>query len=388
VSDPLRILVAADVPEDPDSGAAGSEYQGVRALRTLGHHVEALWAADLPRRLRHPNLHAVFELPGTYLRALSRASSMGYDVYQFNQVFAHAAARAHKRRRLAGVFVMRSHGHEARALETLRSWHLRLGVPRRRWARRLPGLAIDHLIGRACASSARWSDGSLVSSIEDREFIIERYGVPPHRVACIPQAPPPEYHVRPSAHFGADRARRLLFIGPLTVWKGTHVLRAVLPTLLARHPEATVTLVLPESDGREGRALIPLPWRERVTVLGSTPQGELMDIYDTHGILLFPSLFEGFGKVVVEAMSRGVCVVGSRLGSARLTIQDGVNGRVVTAGDEAEFERAVDALIGEPGRVIDMGGRARETVRHLTWASFGEQAVSFFRSLLELRNDS
>ena len=38
----MKILVAADVPEDPNSGVAGTEYQTIQALRALGHEVDAV----------------------------------------------------------------------------------------------------------------------------------------------------------------------------------------------------------------------------------------------------------------------------------------------------------------------------------------------------------
>ncbi len=381
----LRILIAADVPEDPNSGAAGSEYQGARALRGLGHHVDTCWASSFPHRIGHANLHSVFELTRSYDDLLLRASERHYDVYQFNQVFAQRAARAHKERRLEGVFVTRSHGFEANALATLDLWHGRLGTRARRWATRLPGMAIDSLIRRASEQAARWSDGLLVSSPEDQDFITKRYGVPPDRVAAIPQAPPPEYQAAPPAAFTGERSRRLLFIGPLRIWKGVHVLRAVLASLLAGEEAATATLVLPADDLEGAASLVGPELRKRVHLRGPMSQAELMTAYDAHGILLFPSLFEGFGKVVVEAMSRGMCVVGSRLGAARLAIEDGRTGRLVTPGDVGEFEQAARALLREPDRVMEMGRASREAVVHLTWERFAQESVHFYRHLLERR---
>src|SRR5687767_2836556 len=40
---PLRILMMADTPADPNRGAAGTEMQTVRALRALGHEVDDIW---------------------------------------------------------------------------------------------------------------------------------------------------------------------------------------------------------------------------------------------------------------------------------------------------------------------------------------------------------
>lgn len=381
----LRILIAADIPEDLNSGVAGSEFQAARALRDLGHQVETCWASSLPHRIRHPNLHALFELTRSYAEVLSRTPEVRYDVYQFNQVFAHRAARFHKQHRLDGVFVTRSHGYEARALETLDLWHARLRVPRRRWMTRLPGLAIDSMILRASADAARWSDGLLVSCQEDQDFVMTRYGIAPERVAMIPQAPPPEYQRMPVTAFTRQRTRGLLFVGPLRMWKGVHVLRAILGPLLSEADETTATLVVPEADREAAGSLVGPDLRSRLTVRGPISQAELMTAYDTHGILLFPSLFEGFGKVVVEAMSRGMCVVASRLGAARLAIEDGRTGRLVTPGDSMTFEEAVRVLLRDPERLLQMGRDAQTAAAHLTWEAFAQESASFYRRLLEQR---
>jgi glycosyltransferase involved in cell wall biosynthesis len=382
----LRILVAADMPEDPDSGAAGSEYQTVCALRALGHEVQVEWSSGLSHRVRHPNLHSLLELPGAYARLLRRAAERAYDVYHFSQVFAYAAAREHRAQRLPGVFVTRSHGYEGRAVEELRAWHTKLRTHSRLWTTRLPGRLIDVGIARASRLAAKWSDGILVSSEEDRDFIMARYQTPGPRVAVIPQAPPPEYHDAPTLPLSTARAQRLLFIGPLRMWKGTHVLRAVLGPLLAATPTAEITLVVPGEDVRSAAALVGVEGRGRVTVLPPMSQGDLMTTFDAHGILLFPSLFEGFGKVVVEAMSRGLCVVASRLGAARIAIEDGWNGRLVAPGDEEGFRGTVAELLGRPDLVMTLGARAIESARAMNWESFARQAVGFYRTLLSFRN--
>ena len=53
----LKILMMADLPPNADSGAAGTEYQTMEALRRLGHEVDAVWADSLPHRIGHGNLH-------------------------------------------------------------------------------------------------------------------------------------------------------------------------------------------------------------------------------------------------------------------------------------------------------------------------------------------
>jgi len=107
----LRILMMADVPPDPNRGAAGTEVQTARALREAGHEVDTLWAADLGRRIQHGNLHLLLELPRAYERAALRAlEAKRYDVLHVNQPHGFRAARAVHRRHPGVAFLHRSHG--------------------------------------------------------------------------------------------------------------------------------------------------------------------------------------------------------------------------------------------------------------------------------------
>ena len=70
----MRILTVANVPPDPNSGAAGTVYHTNEALRELGHKVDAIWHDRLgPRRLRHGNLHSLLEQPRAYRREILKA---------------------------------------------------------------------------------------------------------------------------------------------------------------------------------------------------------------------------------------------------------------------------------------------------------------------------
>src|SRR6478672_4888125 len=81
----MRILMMADVPRDPNAGAAGTEVRTADALRALGHEVDEVWAPQLGRRIAHGNLHYLIELPRAYRREMRRAAAAKqYDVFHVN----------------------------------------------------------------------------------------------------------------------------------------------------------------------------------------------------------------------------------------------------------------------------------------------------------------
>ena len=81
----MKILCMANVAPNPSSGAAGTEFQTIKALRELGHTVDEVWTDELSHHLRHFNLYNLFELPLAYRTALrKRLQSTRYDVVHVN----------------------------------------------------------------------------------------------------------------------------------------------------------------------------------------------------------------------------------------------------------------------------------------------------------------
>ncbi|MGH2753088.1 MAG: glycosyltransferase family 4 protein [Actinomycetota bacterium] len=101
---------------------------------------------------------------------------------------------------------------------------------------------------------------------------------------------------------------------PYVMWTGTIEPRKNLPRLLEAfdrvEEDVDLALVGPEGWNEDVRAL--LGNRDRVKVLGFVPQADLDALYAGAEVFCFPSLFEGFGLPVLEAMAQGTPVVTSR----------------------------------------------------------------------------
>lgn len=380
----MRILFMTDTPENPDSGAAGTEYQTAVALRRLGHEVDAVWADQLPRRLRHGNLHYLLELPFTYrARMMERLQHKGYDVVHVSQPHGYLAARAVRRLATRPVFVHRSHGFEPRANEVLADW--RRLEPRRAFFRNAASQTMASLLDFNNRAIVRNADGHLVSAELCAAYLHERCGVPRARIAVVPQASPSLYQELPVTAFDGARLDRILYVGQLAFFKAPMVLADAFEQVLARRPQATLTWVCAASQHQDAAALLGPLGRERVTFVDWMPQRQLMDIYDSHGVFLFPSFFEGFGKAFLEAMARGLVVVASCEGGARDLIEHGHNGLLVPVGDAAAMARA--CLSVQTG-VLDaqaIGARARETALLHTWDRVAEETAAFYRRLIAQR---
>ncbi len=379
----MRILVAADVMPDQNSGAAGTEWQTAEALRERGHDVETVWTDGLGRHVGHGNLHYTFELPWLYRRVmLARSSCRAFDVYHFNQSHAFLAATTHRRRGMGGVFVCRSHGFEPRADAVLDAWRDRLSMPRTKWHRRIPGRMLHALLRRHHRLICREADGLIVSCEDDRRFIVESFGMPLERVACVPQAPPPSFVAAPRVPYSRERWRRLLHVGAYGFWKAPHVVVGIAERVMGKDPSARLTWVCGEHDHSTVRAMLPDAVRERTVLLPWQDQERLMRVYDEHGVFLFPSLFEGFGKVFLEAMSRGLVVVASDTGGMRDVIRSEWDGYLVPVGDTDTASRAVCRVWSDFDAAERVSCRAVATAARYSWARVAEETEQFYFALL------
>ena len=106
-------------------------------------------------------------------------------------------------------------------------------------------------------------------------------------------------------------------------------------------------------------------------------------MYDSHGIFLFPSLFEGFGKAPLEAMARGMCVIASNTGGMRDVIDSFDNAVLFEPGDRSGCIDVLKTLQAKPEMIESIAYRARETAIQYTWEAVAQKPVEFYQRLIE-----
>ena len=121
----------------------------------------------------------------------------------------------------------------------------------------------------------------------------------------------------------------ILFVGRLIYWKGLHLGLAAFARLVKSGINARLTIV---GNGQEKERLSALArslgisdWVDWVSWL---PRDELMQVYFQHDALLFPSLHDSSGNVVLEAMSCGLPVICLNLGGPAVLVDESSGFRV------------------------------------------------------------
>lgn len=374
----------ADLAPDPDAGASGTEYQTIQAIRALGHEVEAVWRDQIPHRITHGNLHYLFELPRAYEKLMLERLGR-HDVIHVNQPHGYRAARTLACLKTKTVFVHRSHGLEMRALRDLAPWRERYEPDRRPGWRRLASNAMLDALAAHSRAIAAYADGHIVSAGECRDFLNQELKVPLDRIAVIPQAPPRLFLDKPVAPMTRDRMKRVLYASQFAFFKAPVVAAEVINQLCGADGELAFTWVCSRAHHEQVRHLLSEDARKRTTMLDWMHQAQLLETYDQHGFFLFPSFFEGFGKVFLEAMSRGLCVIAADNSGAHDVIVNEVTGMLTPTGDADAMAQACLRVASDVPVAAAISQAAAESARAYTWERVARETIEFYKRLCQVK---
>lgn len=168
-----------------------------------------------------------------------------------------------------------------------------------------------------------------------------------------------------------SRRLKLLFVGGLSQRKGIANLFAAVEGL---HEYVSLTVVGRKTTN-DCRALNTA--LKKHTWIPSLPHDEILQVMRNHDVLVFPSLFEGFGLVITEAMSQGTPVITTERTAGPEFIEHGKNGWIVNAGSTEALREVFHFLLDNPHTIKTCGSQAMETARRRPWGVYaGELAES------------
>ncbi|MFT3932634.1 MAG: glycosyltransferase family 4 protein [Chitinophagaceae bacterium] len=185
--------------------------------------------------------------------------------------------------------------------------------------------------------------------------------------------------------FSNNRPLKLLFVGGLSQRKGLANLFAAVEKF---NDKVSLTIVGGKPNHMEvpvlNAALAKHNW------IPALPHEEILKIMRQHDVFVFPSLFEGFGLVITEAMSQGTPVITTERTCGPDIIEHGKNGWIVEAGSTAAIEEMISELLSNPQQIAAAGKEAMETARMRPWKVYGSElanAIWNFTDKKSKRND-
>lgn len=159
----------------------------------------------------------------------------------------------------------------------------------------------------------------------------------------------------------------LIVLGQLYRPKGVHYLIQALAMASVDFPKIRLYIVgdhIIEEYKDYKDELTDLIWHNKLTdnVIFTGWRKDALEIVSLMDILVHPSLTEGFGRAVLEAMALGKPVIASRVGGLREIIKDGENGFLVEPGDYRVIAEKLSLLLKDKGLREALGREAKKTV--------------------------
>jgi glycosyltransferase involved in cell wall biosynthesis len=207
--------------------------------------------------------------------------------------------------------------------------------------------------------------------------LVSAYGVKPERIRVVPLgAPTPQVAPAPVsrlAELGLN-GNFVLQVGRIETRKNQVAALAAVERL----DGVTLALAGPE---RDPALAARLRQSDRCRVLGRVDQPTLELLYKSARAVIVPSLYEGFGLPMLEAMARGKVVVAAKAsslpevgGEAALYFHD--------AADADQVARVIEVALGDEPLRKSLAKAARERARKFTWDRSAEGVAAVIRELL------
>lgn len=239
-------------------------------------------------------------------------------------------------------------------------------------------VAADRLFGERVLKRAH---GLIAVSENTRRDVIEILGIAPERVVTIHSGVAPEFFVPQDV---AAVRKRYRLTKPYVLHVGTVEPRKNLDRLL----DAWLTL---PAGYREAHDLVfvgPKGWSSEKTVarleanavyLGYVPETELPALTQGAVMLAYPSLYEGFGFPVAQAMAAGVAVVTSC--NSSLPEVAGPAAIYVDPLDVPGIAAGIRQLLDSPQSRRDLAAAGKVRAQAYRWETCAETSLKFFESL-------
>jgi L-malate glycosyltransferase len=210
---------------------------------------------------------------------------------------------------------------------------------------------VDRIV---CVSDAV-RDVLLRDGLLPERLRVVRSAVDPRRIRS---APPVDVRARLSL---PPSARIVLAVGALVPHKGHRFLVEAMPRLVAEVKDAHVVIAGEGPLRKELQELAKPLWIDRRLVLAGQVD-DLAGWFASAEVLAMPSLEEGLGTSVLDAMSVGVPVVASRAGGLPEMVRDGVEGLLVPPGDPKALSDALVRVLSDADLRARLSADARRRV--------------------------
>jgi len=234
----------------------------------------------------------------------------------------------------------------------------------------------------------RRADAVIAISQATRRDLITHYGTPPEKITVVYEAAAPCFRPPTAEAVAAVRARYglperfLLTVG--TIEPRKNLVRLLETLVRLRREEPKLHLVVVGSRGwlyeDFFRRRAELGLENVVHLPGYVPDADLPAVYGAATVVVMPSLYEGFGLPVLEAMACGVPVVSSR--AASLPEIGGEAARYFDPTNVEEMTAVLAQVLGDADLRAEMRAAGLERAARFSWERTARETMAVYERVL------
>ncbi|GLS25784.1 glycosyltransferase family 4 protein [Marinibactrum halimedae] len=167
--------------------------------------------------------------------------------------------------------------------------------------------------------------------------------------------------------------------------KGQRYLLEAFQQLQAQYPKLELHVVGQlKSGGDTEKHLNTLGIKERVTFHSRLSTEALVTLFNEATIAITPSLYEGFGLPVGEAMACGTPVIATTGGALPEVVGDA--GLLIPPGNSTALAKAIDELLQSPSQQAELSKKGRQRIlEHFSWKEVARRFTDYYHTMLQLK---
>lgn len=206
----------------------------------------------------------------------------------------------------------------------------------------------------------------MFSGVKEEQMFMAPYGVDFNKFNFVQKQP-------------LQKPLKLVYVGQVNYRKGIHHLLKVMDSFKEDEVELFLaggyTETIPFYKQYKGR--------KNIHFLGFVTRDILAKLYQKCDVFVFPTLGEGYGLVILEALSCGVPCIVSDLAGGDDAIIEGYNGFKFEAGNDVELESKIQWFLDNPDKLPEYSSNSRKSVEKQTWQSYYDCVVKAVETIIK-----
>lgn len=250
------------------------------------------------------------------------------------------------------------------------------------------------LLQRLVPNSMKRADRIITDMEITKQDMVRIYGIDPERIEVIPLAADLRYRPLDRDVCRKTVAKSFGIDGPFVLYVGTFQPRKNVEPLIRGYTRMREQNALRHKLVLVGKpkhqyasvfeAIESSPFRDDIILTGFVEDDDLPVLYNAASVFVFPTLFEGFGLPVVEAMACGTPVITTDVSC--LPEVSGGAALLVDPNDPGGFAAAMTSVLSDATVAQKMTERGLAHVAGYSWERTARETVAVYRKVLDARN--